>query len=161
MKDGLTIRAAEPADSHAIWRIHTEAIRGIKAPYTAQEIESWVNKHTGHGYAAPIATKRLFVAEENGRLVGFGQLCGAMGVVERIYVLPCVSGGGVGQALMREAERRAIAAGCRKLYLNSSLNAVAFYQRCGFTRAEIDDPAIASFERDGVAMVKAVLEGNP
>src|SRR5437588_2053605 len=108
MKHRLNIRVAETADSHAVWRIHTGAIRSIKKPYTPDEIDRWVRKHTPDGYAEPIAAKRIFVAEVNGELIGFGQFNAGTGVVERIYVLPSASRNGVGQALMHEAERRAV-----------------------------------------------------
>lgn len=149
----LTIRTAEPADSHTVWRIHTEAIRGIKAPHTPDEIESWARKHTPDGYAEPIAAKRIFVAEVNGVVIGFGQFNSVTAVVERIYVLPSASRNGVGKALMREAERRAIAAGCPKLYLWSSLNAVTFYERCGFVRDRGNNQRKPSRE-EGVPMVR-------
>ena len=149
MKYPLAIRAAEAADSHTVWRIHTEAIRSIEDDlYTRDEIENWARKHTPDGYAEPIAAKRIFVAEVNGEVIGFGQFNFVTAVVERIYVLPSASGNGVGQALMREAERRAVAAGCPKLYLSSSLNAVTFYERCGFVRTG------APSREEGVPMVK-------
>ena len=148
MKAPLTIRVAEAADSHTIWRIHTEAIRGIKDQHTSEEVERWAGKHKPDGYAEPIAAKRIFVAEMNGEVVGFGQFNSGTAVVERIYVLPSASKNGVGHALMREAERRAIAAGCSKLYLSSSLNAVTFHERCGFVQA--GPPS----REEGVPMVK-------
>jgi putative acetyltransferase len=156
MKRQLTIRVAEAADTHAVWRIHTEAIRGIKGSHTADEIERWASKHSPDGYAEPIAAKRMFVAEVNGEPVGFGQFNAVTGVVERIYVLPSASGNGVGQALVREAERRALATGCSKLYLSSSLNAVAFYQRFGFVR----DLTRAATREDGVPMIKTLPNGT-
>ena len=149
MKYPVAIRAAEPADSHTVWRIHTEAIRGIKDDlYTRDDIENWARKHTPDGYAEPIAAKRIFLAELNGEVIGFGQFNSITAVVERIYVLPWASRNGVGQALMREAERRAVAARCPKLHLSSSLNAVTFYERCGFVRS--GPPS----REEGVPMVK-------
>ena len=148
MKHQLTIRVAEAADSHGVWRIHTAAIRSTKDPYAPDDIERWASKHTPNSYAEPIAAKRLFVAEVDGELIGFGQFNAGTGVVERIYVLPSASRNGVGRALMREAERRAFAAGCPKLYLSSSLNAIAFYQRCGFVRGERGDPGSAACDQD-------------
>src|SRR5437764_112090 len=150
----LVIRVAQAADSEVVWRIHTEAIRSIKEPYPRDYLESWARKHRPHEYAECIAAQRLYIAELDGEAVGFGQFDPGAGVVQRIYVSPSASGNGVGRALLLEAERRAVAACRPKLYLSSSLNAVAFYQRCGFVHGTPNDVGSVPRDPDGVLMVK-------
>jgi putative acetyltransferase len=74
----------------------------------------------------------VFVAEEGGRILGYGRFDADTGEVEATYVLPETQGRGVGSALLAESEARARQAGFDTIYVSASLNAVAFYRRAGF-----------------------------
>ena len=52
--------------------------------------------------------------------------------IKYLYVSPESAGNGIGKLLMRELEKRARNCGCALLVLASSLNAVGFYESCGF-----------------------------
>ena len=77
-----------------------------------------------------------------GEIAAFGHL-GQRGDHERyssqvkfevfgFYVSPKVQRRGVGRRLMAELERRAMAQGCVRLGVCSTLNATPFYEACGF-----------------------------
>ena len=82
------------------------------------------------------------VEDSEGEMAAFGHL-GQCGDRERyssevtfevfgFYVSPKVQRRGVGRKLMAELERRAMAQGCVRLGVCSTLNAIPFYEACGF-----------------------------
>ena len=88
----------------------------------------------------------LYVAEQNGRIVGsfallvmdnIGHLGARSGVVEDVVVAPALHGHGVGRAMMAFARARCREKGCYKLMLSSNARrerAHAFYESLGFER---------------------------
>lgn len=81
----ITIRRARQADSKGIWLVHTQAIREIcKSHYTPEEIEAWAGRLYPDSYQGIIKSREFFVAEDQGRIVGFGQLCLMSGEVEAV-----------------------------------------------------------------------------
>jgi len=120
-------------DRHAILRVHAQAIRGsASANYTPAQIEAWALFPPPQGHEAALRSGGVFVAEENGVILGYGQFDANTGEVEATYVLPQAHGRGVGRALLAEAESRARRAGFESIFLSASLNAVRFYEGFGF-----------------------------
>jgi putative acetyltransferase len=152
----LTIRRARQEDKEAIWRVHEGAIRGTCASHYSREvIEAWAGRLRPEKYAEAIDRYEFFVAEEDGRVVGFGELGAEAGAIQGLYVSPEVKGQGVGWRLLRTLEERARAHGLKSLRLTSSLNAVAFYERAGFEAVEELKEAVSpGVERASVRMFK-------
>jgi len=90
--------------------------------------------------------QHLLVADDDGRIVGtvhlvviphFSRSCKPSGLLESMVVDEAHRRKGVGAALLREAERLALEAGCYKLALSSNLarrGAHRFYSRLGWKR---------------------------
>ena len=90
--------------------------------------------------------QHLLVADDDGRIVGTVHLiliphlsrsCKPSGLLESMVVDEAYRRKGVGAALLREAERLALEAGCYKLALSSNLarrGAHRFYSRLGWKR---------------------------
>lgn len=128
-----TIRRAQKTDGKGIWHVHTQAIRETcKSHYAPEEIEAWAGRLQPSSYQMVIQSRELFVAEDNGTIVGFGQLYLPSGEVEAIYVLPRVVRQGIGTQLLCTLEERARVQGVKVLHLDASLNAVSFYKAAGF-----------------------------
>jgi ribosomal protein S18 acetylase RimI-like enzyme len=129
----IMVRPARPGDEAAVFQVHVRAIRETASRcYGAEQIAAWSGNLRPEIYTGTIEAGRLFVAEESGQVVGFGDLDPASGEVTAIYVLPEAQGRGIGGALLAEAENRARRAGLREIRLVSSVNAVGFYERHGF-----------------------------
>ena len=129
----LVIRRAKPEDNESIGRIHLRAIKEICAShYAPEEIEAWAKLRKPDHYVESIRSKEFYVAEENGNLVGFSTLNQTSGEIEAIYIVPEIARGGIGQKILCKLEERAQDFGLKSLYLNSSLNAVAFYRHSGY-----------------------------
>ena len=152
----LTIRRAGQEDKEAIWRVHGRAIRETCAGHYSREvIEIWAGRLRPEKYAEAIDRYDFFVAEEDGVVVGFGELGRETGAVQGLYVSPDVKGRGVGRELLRTLEERARAYGLKSLSLTSSLNAVPFYERAGFRAVEeLTETIGPGVERASVRMFK-------
>lgn len=128
----MNIRIARPEDSIAIAEITAEGLGYDCVPeIIAQNIAALDSSHA-----------RLFVAEEDGEVVGFVE----PQVYEAVYFLPLVNilglavreshrGMGIGKALMEAAENWAKEIGATGVRLNSGAdrtNAHAFYRNIGY-----------------------------
>ena len=113
-----------------------------------------------------IARNQVFVAEWNGRIVGFATIIpretndgegeGHDAELEGIFVEPSDWRKGIGIALLRQIEREAQAWGANRLHVVASPNVEGFYVAAGFTQAgEQQMP----FGPNGVVMVKPVPPG--
>jgi N-acetylglutamate synthase-like GNAT family acetyltransferase len=150
----LTIRRARQEDKEAVWRVHGRAIREACAShYPPEVIETWAGRLRPEKYAEAIDRHDFFVAEEDGAVVGFGELGREAGEVQGLYVSP--AGRGVGRRLLRRLEETARACGLKSLRLTSSLNAVRFYERAGFEAVgELKETIGPGVERASVRMFK-------
>ena len=139
----VEIRDAQETDADAIWRIHTGSIEKLcSTHYSKTDIEQWTRRQAPEKYVKFIGQDDFIVAICEGRVVGFGHM-GACEDREKLvpsielevkglYVSPEAVGRGVGRALFGELERRAVERGCRQLTVCSTLNAIPFYESCGF-----------------------------
>ena len=153
-----TLRKATQEDREAIWRVFTRAVRELaRDAYTPAQIEAWAALRQPETFADAIATQEFFVAEEDGAVVGYGQLNSQTGVVEAVYVAPECACRGLGRELMAALEARARAAGLASLRLRASLNAVGFCEHLGWRVERREKHRLPSgVEFDVVQMVKSL-----
>ncbi len=130
----IIIRKAKEEDSELIWHVHIRAIRDLcGSHYTQEEIDAWTAVLKPIRYKNAITSGTLLVAVNGEDIVGFGNLNRDRGEVEAVYVDPQYVKLGIGIRLLRALERAAQNAGLTSLHLSSSLNAVPFYKRAGYT----------------------------
>jgi GNAT superfamily N-acetyltransferase len=91
----------------------------------------WLANKTPENVAAWIAGSHVFVAEEDGRLLGVAALTNA-GHVTLNYVAPEARFRGVSKALLRALEAKAAALGCRSCTLETTRTAARFYRTRGY-----------------------------
>jgi putative acetyltransferase len=127
----ITVRRAIDADRAAIARLHEASVRQLAKPhYTAKQINSWIGALQPERY--PLDTTFFVVALDGETVVGFGEYLD--GSVNAVYVHPSHARRGVGRMLFDALEAEALANGATSLSVTSSLNAVPFYEACGFIR---------------------------
>ncbi|NJK50066.1 GNAT family N-acetyltransferase [Candidatus Gracilibacteria bacterium] len=128
------IRRAKQEDKEFIWQVHTEAISELcKNHYTQQQIQAWTSFLIPESYREVIETREFFVVEDDKSIVGFGQLNFETGEVEAVYVSPKSVEHGLGRRILQTLENVAREKGLKSLHLSSSLNAVPFYKKAGYT----------------------------
>jgi GNAT superfamily N-acetyltransferase len=113
--------------------VHTASIRRFCAgAYTPAQIEEWTETLAPDRYLDSIKTLEIVVAEIDDQVEGFCILDPGTGEIHAIYLSPAAAGKGFGRQLMAWAERTARAHGWTELFLKATLNAVPFYEKCGF-----------------------------
>ena len=143
----VTLRDATPADAEAVRDVHAASVRVLGSDaYDAEQVDAWAGDRDPSEYDTAPDGADFVVAERDGRVVGFAELRPSggyfeamragpwTGEVSAVYVHPDAAGGGVGSALLAELERRARERGLATLGLQASLNAVPFYEACGYER---------------------------
>lgn len=132
MSSPITIRPAKPEDADAILHSHVASIQGLCAhDYTAEEIAAWTSPKRADAYRGALEKGHaIFVALEDDRIVGFGDLGGEE--IFGLYVHPQYVGRGVGKLLLEALESEARARGIHALKLNSTITAKPFYSNRGY-----------------------------
>src|ERR1019366_9138503 len=125
------------SDAGGIWELHVRAIRELcTRDYTLEQIEAWAGPKTPGDYLEPIRSKRLFVAEQAGRIVGFGDYHATKNEISAVYVDPDFGGQGIGRALFLVVTGELKARGFSHGELDASLNSVGFYEAMGCRKLE-------------------------
>ena len=130
----MDVRPATREDRAALPKVHTAAVEAFGPDsYSVEEVREWAgaDKRSPDDYAVDAGGEHFTVAVRNGEVAGFGHLVLDVGEVHAVYVHPDHARCGVGSALLAELEGYARGRGLRKLSLQSSLNAVGFYERVG------------------------------
>ncbi len=75
------------------------------------------------------------VAKDNNKIVGFIQLKihNEIGNISHLYILPGYEGNSIGTNLFNLIKRRAVQLNITKLTIESTLNALSYYENFGFT----------------------------
>lgn len=130
----VSIRLAGSTDLAAIARVHAASVRALcSAAYRDEQLETWV--HAGPGlYRRLLGSATVYVATVSRAVVGFAAVSAARREVRALYVDPAFVGLGLGARLLLRVEQVARALGLREIRLAATLNAVHFYERCGWSR---------------------------
>ena len=160
-KRSYRVREATEADFDALATVHEASIRTNCGPFYSREvIEEWIAPIRREKYLDAVAQgATIYVAEDATGLLGFSEVHQVKGNEYNAAVF--VSGGatrkGVGSALYRTAEREAVRAGAKRIALNASLAAVAFYEKNGFRKLHRGFPEMPSGTKiEVVRMIKSL-----
>ena len=152
----VTIRPAGPTDAARIHEVHVSSVRALCAPaYEHTVVDGWLKGRSAEGYLWGIAQGATFVAEASSGIVGF---CEAVrGEVRAVFVEPGWAGQGVGTFLLSHALSVASGESSGPVRLESTLNAITFYEHFGFRqinratvrRNDVDVPIVIMERRAG------------
>ena len=149
------IRKAEHRDKQEISEVHAQAIGDIdRSFYSEEQILAWLSSAVPENYSEAIDLNEIYVAEEEGRIVGFGRLFISDPEVKAIYVSPNSWRRGVGTKLLRQLEAIGRDAGISELRLNASLNGKNFYEKNGYIGDEVSSVHIDGVELGCILMCK-------
>jgi putative acetyltransferase len=144
------------------------AVRGLAfsvlgaAHYSRDQLAAVQARAEDSAYAAELRRCNLMLAVDRSGAVlgaaGWSAHDGEDGTarVRKVFVHPDLAGRDLGTMLVRDAERRAGAAGYDRLLVRASLNAVPFYERLGY---RIDEPS--SVDRPGGISLPVVVMRKP
>ena len=133
----MYVRPATATDRTALPALHTASVRAFgPAHYDADAVRRWAKPdvRSPEDYETETDDEHFVVAVRDGAVAGFGHLVPAVSEVHAVYVHPDHARRGVGSALLAELEGYARGRDLDHLSLQSSLNAVGFYERAGYER---------------------------
>ena len=131
------MRDVRDSDGQSLFELHIASIQRLCArSYGPEEIAAWTEGKRPEMYRPPAPDHFIRVAERSGDVVGFGHLATGSRVIVAVYVHPDHAGLGYGRIIVDDLLSLARRLGLPDISLHSSLNAEAFYARCGFFRVE-------------------------
>ena len=101
----------------------------LSPSYNVSQIESLVRSQASRRLSL---NEVIFVAESENNLVGFASLLVRQAQISGLYVRPNFTRCGIGTLLLKAVEKIAIDRGEEVIAVMSSLDAVNFYQACGY-----------------------------
>ncbi len=124
-------------DVDAIISVHKKSIDGLCNDFYSQEqMKVWTSmfnsKILNEGIKNP--NNIGLIAIQNGEVVGYGFFNNQDKEVKGIYLVPDAAKNGIGRKILSELESIAKEYGLDELVLDSTLNAVGFYEKCGFRK---------------------------
>lgn len=126
------IRKAAGSDAQAILDIRAAAIRAqCRGFYSAEILDAWTSGDLTEEFVSWVESS-FHVAVDDDRVLGCGAIDIDSGQIDGVFVLPDSMGAGIGRQLLVYLEAMAAAAGLDQVVLHSTLNAAAFYCKCGY-----------------------------
>lgn len=151
----MNIRMATAGDEQIIHKIHKHSVQcGCSGHYSSEQIASWAVRQ-GLPPFEELLAKRIFAVAENedGKCVGFGSADKTQSRIVTLFVDPNYFGEGVGSGLLAFLEENLAKSGCSRVFIDSSLNAVGFYEKNGY---HVDSDT-AHTEPDGTVLECVVV----
>ena len=133
----ITIRKAKSEDAGAISELHKRVVGEVNARhYPAEVIREWIQDISEESVRYQFQNSDWIVVEDNGKLVGFWKYSVDDCEIYQINVGQNHTKQGIGRKLYEYMENEFESGGAEKISLNSTLNAMEFYQRLGFKTIE-------------------------
>ena len=132
----MHVRTATHEDRTALPALHTAAVLEFgSSDYDTEDVGKWakVDDRSLEDYETD-SGDHFTVAIRSDTVAEFGHLVPNSGEIHAVYVHPDHAGRGVGSALLAELEGYARGCGLTELTLQSSLNAVGFYEGAGYDK---------------------------
>ena len=150
----MIIRKAIFDDAVRIKELHDRAVMELcRNDYSSDQLRGWVNRSPLEKYRWRLETQRIFIAEKDGRMVGFVRWYPETDELCSICVEPEFARQGIGTTLMEYAYADAKDHDVNSLWLDASLTAVPFYQALGW-----DDVSVSSQgPLESVRMIKRLF----
>ena len=130
----MTIRKAKTGEDDAIHSAHMRSIREVCVHDHGEEILGWGYRECGDRWRQSIADGLVWVVEHEGQIEGVAciKFKDGQAYILSLYLTPIVLGQGYGWRLMSIMLDVAKERGVKRIDLQSSLTAHAFYKRVGF-----------------------------
>ena len=129
----MIIRKAVIDDAMMMKELHDRAVMELcRNDYTTDQLEGWVNKSPPEKYLWRIGTQQIFIAEIDGKMLGYVRWYPKTNELCSICVEPEYARQGIATKLMEVAYRDAVKQNVETLWLDASLTAVPFYQSLGW-----------------------------
>lgn len=151
----LIVRPAEREDAPAILAVHRESFLTLCAThYEPDVLAHYFANKTVAGYHPAIDRREMLVCQRGAEIIGMAHA--VPGEIAGLFVHPDAARQGVGRLLMQHALPLAMQDHSGPVRLEATLNAVPFYERCGFVAVKQ-----YALMRRGVAFVVVEMRYQP
>lgn len=129
----MIIRKFELRDAEQIARLFHDTIRIVNlGDYTQEQVEAWAPDDIHfRNWADKCSSRCTFVAEKDGRIVGYGEL-EANGHLDHLYVHHEHQRQGAAGTLYAALESEARRLGIARIFTEASITARPFFERMGY-----------------------------
>lgn len=126
----MQIRPYRPADLAEMAALFYDTVHTVNAAdYTPRQLDAWATGQVDlDAWDASLRAHLSLVAEEDGRIIGFGDLDAPSGYLDRLYVHKDYQRQGVASALCDRLE----AAAEGRVYTHASITARPFFEKRGY-----------------------------
>ena len=129
----MNIRNGVIADAVMMKELHDRAVMELcQNDYTLDQLQSWIDKSPLEKYYWRLERQRIFLAEKDGKILGYVRWYPKTNELCSICVEPEFARQGIGSVLMECACQDARDHGVDELWLDASLTAVPFYKHLGW-----------------------------
>lgn len=148
----MEIHFLNKKDTSLVVEIHRKCVSKTNSQkYSPDVIREWLGQISLNNLLNQLGTSRWCVVREGNRFVGFCQYDIAYGELYQIQVDPEYQGKGYGKHLYQFVENEFNKYRKRQITLNSTLNALPFYEKMGFKKV---NDALYSLGRASIKMVR-------
>ena len=147
----MVLRPYAPSDCQALAELFHHTVHTVNAgDYTPEQLDAWSPGAVDlEGWNRSFLEHHTLVAEEGGRIVGFGDMDGT-GYLDRLYVHKDCQGRGIASAICEALERAADTAG---LTTHASITARPFFEKRGWQVVKEQQ-----VERRGVLLTNYIMK---
>ncbi|MBD2564415.1 MULTISPECIES: GNAT family N-acetyltransferase [Nostoc] len=150
----MKLRIYEIADTEEIMKLFYDTIHEVNIhDYTQEQVDAWAPaKMDIDVWIKSLGSKFTYVAEEQGKIIGFGEL-EANGHIDRFYCHKNFQRKGIGKRILEQLESKAKALGIEKLFTEASITAKPFFERHNFIVIKQQE-----VERRGQKLINFIME---
>lgn len=129
----MIVREYKLSDTEEIMKLFYNTVHEINIQdYTHEQVNAWASENMDYEvWHNRLQTKLPYIAEDNGEIVGFGEL-EADGHIDCFYCHSKYQKKGIGSKLLSHIENTAKSQGIKRLYTEASITAKPFFQSKGF-----------------------------
>jgi putative acetyltransferase len=150
----MRLRIYEIADTEEIMKLFYDTVHKVNIhDYTQEQVDAWAPANMNIDvWIKGLGSKFIYVAEEQGKIIGFGEL-EADGHIDRFYCHKDFQRKGVGKKLLEQLELKAKALGIQNLFTEASITAKPFFERHNFIVVKQQE-----VERRGQKMINFIMK---
>jgi putative acetyltransferase len=150
----MKLRTYEIGDTAEIMDLFYNTVHEINIrDYTKEQIDAWAPVEMDiEVWLNSLKSKFTYVVENNGKIVGFGEL-EANGHIDKFFCHKDFQGQGIGTMILEQIESKARSLGIKRLFVEASITAKPFFANKNFllvTEQEV--------ERRGQKLINFVME---
>lgn len=149
----MKIRQYQSEDLPAVLNLFYTTVHTVNAKdYTAEQLDAWAPKDPDtKRWQETLLAHYSLVAEENGRLCGFGDIVPSTGYLDHLYVAADCQRQGIGTVLCDALESQVSG----DLSVHASITAKLFFEHRGYVVVKRQE-----VERHGIVMVNFAMMKN-